>query len=126
MSELEQFCLLAKTLKGRACAALIEKVLNHRKIFVFGELLSEPSVQSVSMKMFDAWITNALQLKGSENEKALTTLELYAFGTYQDYVNNTQLYLELTPNQTNRLKLVSLVTLANSSKVLLYYSRTLN
>jgi hypothetical protein len=47
MSELEQFCILAKTLKGRACAALIEKVLNHRKIFVFGELLSEPSVQAV-------------------------------------------------------------------------------
>lgn len=73
MAELEQFCILARTQKGRACAALIEQVimqqfnnfptvycqfttdqcftsmqvLSNRKIFVFGELLALQSVLAV-------------------------------------------------------------------------------
>lgn len=49
MAELEQLCILAKTYKGRACASVIEKAISHPKIFVFGELLSENSVQSVGL-----------------------------------------------------------------------------
>ena len=49
MSEevLVQFLVLAKGAKGAACVALIQQVLSHKKIFVFGELLSMPNVQSV-------------------------------------------------------------------------------
>uniref|UniRef100_A0A4W5LD57 Uncharacterized protein n=1 Tax=Hucho hucho TaxID=62062 RepID=A0A4W5LD57_9TELE len=36
---LEQFTLLAKTARGRACMALIQQVLSNKKLFVFGELL---------------------------------------------------------------------------------------
>jgi len=49
MDELEQFCILAKSQKGRACAALIQQVLGSRKIFVFGELLYVPTVQAVNI-----------------------------------------------------------------------------
>ena len=47
MTELEQFCLLARPLKGKACVVLIQQVLSHNKIFHFGELLSIPSIQGV-------------------------------------------------------------------------------
>jgi hypothetical protein len=46
MSGLEQFCILARTCKGKACCALIQQVIS-KKVFVFGELLAEPSIQAV-------------------------------------------------------------------------------
>lgn len=49
-AELEQFCILARTLKGRACVALIQQVLGHSKIFYFGELLAVPSIQGVGFR----------------------------------------------------------------------------
>uniref|UniRef100_A0A7S3GVI1 PCI domain-containing protein n=1 Tax=Spumella elongata TaxID=89044 RepID=A0A7S3GVI1_9STRA len=106
MSELEQFCILARTQKGRACAALIQQVLNHRKIYVFGELLAQPAVQS---------------LKDSEFSKAYNSLELFAYGTYKDYEGNKELYLELSEVQTLKLQHLSLVTLAARDRVIPYH-----
>ena len=47
MSELNQFCLLASSQKGLALTALIQQVLNSKKIYNFGELLCIPSVQGI-------------------------------------------------------------------------------
>ena len=66
MSEIYQFIKLAESQKGRACAALINQViqacilntiifdysllcqvLSHKRIFTFGELLAIPSIASV-------------------------------------------------------------------------------
>jgi len=44
---LEQFCLLAKSLKGRAVVGIIQQTLNSKKVYVFGELLSMPNVQAL-------------------------------------------------------------------------------
>jgi COP9 signalosome complex subunit 7 len=41
----EQFCLLAKSQRGRALVALIEQVLAKERIYVFGELLEMEAVQ---------------------------------------------------------------------------------
>lgn len=49
---LVQFLVLAKGAKGAACSALIQQVLNNKKIFVFGELLAMPNVQAVSVWLF--------------------------------------------------------------------------
>jgi len=46
-TELEQFCVVARSQKDRACAAIIQQVLKDKRIYVFGELLSIPSVQAV-------------------------------------------------------------------------------
>ena len=46
-SALQQFCLLAKSAKGPACASLISQALEHPSVFVFGELLDMPNVQEV-------------------------------------------------------------------------------
>jgi hypothetical protein len=45
---IEQFVILAKTAKGRACTALIQQILGDKRVFVFGEILAAPSVQEAS------------------------------------------------------------------------------
>ena len=122
-AELEQFCILARTLKGRACVALIQQVLSHSKIFYFGELLAVPSIQGVGVprSFFSPLIY--LQLKETENASAVKTLELFAYGTYQDYVQDQGSFLELPPNQLNKLKQLSLVSLGSSENVFLFPCR---
>lgn len=46
-SEIGQFCVLAKAQRGLACAHLIVKVIGHKNIFSFGELLDIPSIAAV-------------------------------------------------------------------------------
>ena len=46
-SALQQFCLLAKSTKGAACASLINQALENPSIFVFAELLDMANVQGV-------------------------------------------------------------------------------
>ena len=46
---LQQFCLLAKSAKGAACASLIGQALEHPGVFVFGELLDMPSRELIGM-----------------------------------------------------------------------------
>ena len=47
-SHLDQFLILAKNARGKAAIALIQQVLNHKKTFVFGELLETENIQGVS------------------------------------------------------------------------------
>ena len=47
-AQLEQFCLLAKSTKGRATAELIQRATSQPGIFTFGELLDMPSVKEVN------------------------------------------------------------------------------
>eukprot|EP01031_Cornospumella_fuschlensis_P038294 gene38294-46534_t len=96
MAELEQYCILAKAQKGRACAILVQQVINHRKIFVFGELLNMPSIQS---------------LADSEFQREFATLNLFAYGTYQDYLSNPSSYIELSDGQLNKLRQLSVLSL---------------
>lgn len=48
-AQLEQFCILAKSTKGRAIADLIQKATSQPGIFTFGELLDIPNVKEVCM-----------------------------------------------------------------------------
>ena len=66
-----QFCLLAKSQKGRAIVQLIQQVLNKEKIYVFGELLGMESIQA---------------LRSSEFAEHYRLLELFCFGTYSEYL----------------------------------------
>ncbi|CAM9351081.1 unnamed protein product, partial [Heterosigma akashiwo] len=102
---LEQFCLLAKTQKGRACVALIHQVLNNPKIFVFGELLAMENLQT---------------LRGTEHEPALKLLELFAYGTYSEYKKLASSLPELSTQQAKKLKQLSIISLAQSSKLVPY------
>ncbi len=56
----------------------------------------------------------------SEYAKSFATLELFAYGTYSDYMANSSRYLELTSEQGNKLRLLSIVSLASASHELHY------
>lgn len=102
----EQFVLLAKTAKGAACTELIKQVLEAPGVYVFGELLDMP---------------NITELGNTPAQKVyLSTLNLFAYGTYKDYVTNPKDFLELTPAQKKKLQHLTIVTLATKSKCISY------
>ena len=105
MTELEPYLILAKAQKGRACAALISQVLSNKKIFVFGELLDVPSVAA---------------LKDTEHNQALQTLELFAYGTWGAYRASSSSYLELSEPQAMKLKMLTIISLAEQQKIIAY------
>lgn len=100
MSDLEQYCILAKNQKGLACSALIQQVLNNKKIFYFSEFLSIPSVIALN--------------DSQEYVKSYKTLYLFAYKTYNDYKSNTSEYLELSENLLMKLKLLTILTIAET------------
>lgn len=102
---LEQFVLLAKSTKGAACTELIKQVLEAPGVYVFGELLDMP---------------NIMELANTPDKKYINTLELFAFGTYKDYLANCSSLLELTPAQKKKLQHLTIVTLATKTKCIPY------
>ncbi|KAL3268456.1 hypothetical protein HHI36_007567 [Cryptolaemus montrouzieri] len=102
---LEQFVLLAKSTKGAACSELVKQALESPGVYVFGELLD---------------MSNIVELKNGPNANIYNTLNLFAYGTYKQYIENKADYLELTPIQKVKLQHLTLVTLATKSKYLPY------
>ncbi|CAH0715761.1 unnamed protein product, partial [Brenthis ino] len=102
---LEQFTLLAKGAKGSACAELIKQVLEAPGVHVFGELLEMPNIK---------------ELETGPYATHLKTLNLFAYGTYKDYLENKSEYLELTPAQCKKLQHLTIATLATQEKCIPY------
>mmetsp|Transcript_29606 Transcript_29606/g.55417 ORF Transcript_29606/g.55417 Transcript_29606/m.55417 type:complete len:256 (-) Transcript_29606:39-806(-) len=104
-SPLSQFVLLAQSAQGRACEALIRQALDHSAVYVFGELLDCPNVQA---------------LHGTEFQRALDLLRLFAFGTYPDYKARQSEFGELSAAQKRKLQLLTVVTMATKDKLIKY------
>ncbi|KAG8586510.1 hypothetical protein GDO81_005397 [Engystomops pustulosus] len=104
-SLLEQFILLAKGAKGSALPALINQVLEAPGVYVFGELLDLPPVQ---------------ELADSPHSGYLQLLNLFAYGTYPDYVALKDTLPELSAVQKNKLKHLTIVSLASRMKCIPY------
>ncbi|GBG24193.1 Eukaryotic translation initiation factor 3 subunit M [Hondaea fermentalgiana] len=101
----EQFKILAKTTSGRATVAILEKVMNHKQIYVFGEILELERVQ---------------MLRGTEFEGALRALEIMAYGTLGDYEAEQSSLPALSEVQQRKLRMLTLVSLASKQKSLPY------
>ncbi|XP_054061479.1 COP9 signalosome complex subunit 7b isoform X2 [Rissa tridactyla] len=102
---LEQFILLAKGTSGSALTALINQVLEAPGVYVFGELLE---------------LTNVQELAEGSNAAYFQLLNLFAYGTYPDYVANKDNLPELTTTQKNKLKHLTIVSLASRMKCIPY------
>ncbi|XP_021250767.1 COP9 signalosome complex subunit 7b isoform X2 [Numida meleagris] len=102
---LEQFILLAKGTSGSALTALINQVLEAPGVYVFGELLE---------------LTNVQELAEGSNAAYFQLLNLFAYGTYPDYVANKDNLPELTATQRNKLKHLTIVSLASRMKCIPY------
>lgn len=104
--ELEKFCILAKSSTGGSrMEALIQQVLNSSNIYVFSELLCIPSIQN---------------LRNDDTIKLYSTLELFAYGKYEDYMRNTSSFLELSPVQIKKLRQLSILSAAASNRIISY------
>ncbi|CAG9766801.1 unnamed protein product [Ceutorhynchus assimilis] len=101
---LEQFVILAKTAKGAACVELVKQALESPGVYVFGELLDNP---------------NILELDNT-HKVYFNTLNLFAYGTYKDYLANTSNFIELSAIQKKKLQHLTIVTLATKSKCIPY------
>eukprot|EP01113_Clastostelium_recurvatum_P016555 TRINITY_DN1949_c0_g1_i2.p1 TRINITY_DN1949_c0_g1~~TRINITY_DN1949_c0_g1_i2.p1 ORF type:complete len:286 (-),score=82.16 TRINITY_DN1949_c0_g1_i2:66-860(-) len=97
-SAIQQYCLLAKSTKGRACVAVIEQALNAANLYVFGELLDMP---------------NVAQLEGTDNAAHLALLRVFTYGTYGDYRKQQASLPPLTPNMATKLRQLTIVSLAS-------------
>ncbi|KFQ42914.1 COP9 signalosome complex subunit 7b [Nestor notabilis] len=112
---LEQFILLAKGTSGSALTALINQVLEAPGVYVFGELLE---------------LTNVQELAEGSNAAYFQLLNLFAYGTYPDYIVLNLVFLTLTANkdnlpeltvtQKNKLKHLTIVSLASRMKCIPY------
>ncbi|VTJ86038.1 Hypothetical predicted protein, partial [Marmota monax] len=101
----EQFLLLAKSAKGAALATLIHQVLEAPGVYVIGELLDMPSVR---------------ELAESDFASTFRLLTVFAYGTYTDYLAEARNLPPLTEAQKNKLRHLSVVTLAAKVKCIPY------
>lgn len=95
----------AKAQNGAAgVAAVVGEAVSHEKLFVFGELLQEGCVQALEAD--------------AAHGAVFRLLKLFAFGTFADAASAN--VPALTPGQSAKLRLLSIVTLAQDVKVIPY------
>lgn len=103
---LEQFLILSKSAKGLAAVELIKQVLEHSNIFVFAELLDQPSIVELS--------------NNADHEPYVRLLRLFAFGVFRDYVASEATLPKLTPAMAAKLRYLTIVTLSSKTKRIPY------
>lgn len=101
---IEHFVKRASALQGSALGDLVAEATSHPSLFAFSEILAVPSI---------------LQLEGTENSVYLDVLRLFAHGIWSDYKGSGQLP-RLVPEQVLKLKQLTVLTLAETNKVLPY------
>uniref|UniRef100_A0A1A9W8X7 PCI domain-containing protein n=1 Tax=Glossina brevipalpis TaxID=37001 RepID=A0A1A9W8X7_9MUSC len=104
-NQLQQFCLLAKSATGVGLLELIKQVLEAPNIYVFGEFLVMPHIK---------------ELETGENAKYYNTLNLFAYGTYKQYRQKSEDYLDLTEAMKKKLQHLTIVSLAIRNKCIPY------
>jgi len=96
---------LAKTARGLAASHIIQEATGALGVFAFGELLDMP---------------NLLELKQGEFASSYELLRLFAHGTWPEYRALASSLPALSPPQQLKLKQLTVVALAEKSKVLPY------
>lgn len=130
---LEQFLLLAKGTKGAACQDLIKTVLEAPGVYVFSELLAQPNICEVMSNRIYLSFSNHhrvyeimcffflySQLENTPHANYLNTLNVFAYGTYKQYLDNRSTLIELTEVMKKKLKHLTIVTMAISDKCIAY------
>ncbi|OAQ24154.1 PCI-domain-containing protein [Linnemannia elongata AG-77] len=101
---LEPYLALSKSAKGAGCVQLIKDVLTAPGVVVFGELLAMP---------------NGLKAN-PEHARYHRLLEIFSYGTYQDYQQNKDSLPEITVAQRTKLQQLSIVTLSERVRAIPY------
>ena len=101
----DKIAFLPPYAKGAAVLHLIRECMEHPQIFVFGELLQLDKVQGLRETPHEPW---------------LRLLQVFAFGVYADYVRDASSLPDLSQAMLAKLRALTLVSLAESSKRLAY------
>ncbi|KAL6557291.1 COP9 signalosome complex subunit 7 [Orobanche minor] len=102
---IEVFVKQASSLKSAALTNVVVEATSHPSLFAFSEILSVP---------------NLLELEGTENGLFLDLLRMFAHGTWSEYKNVAGRLPQLGPDQVLKLKQLTVLTLAETNKVLPY------
>ncbi|KAJ7950788.1 COP9 signalosome complex subunit 7-like protein [Quillaja saponaria] len=102
---IDHFVKQASSVKGSALGSVVVEATSHPSLFAFSEILAVDSV---------------VELEGTENSVHLNVLRLFAHGTWSDYKSNADRFPQLIPDQVLKLKQLTVLTLAETNKVLLY------
>ncbi|CAI6339334.1 unnamed protein product [Periconia digitata] len=109
LNALEPFLALSKSATSpRAAADLITQATSAPNTYVFAELLQTPNIQ----KLKDS----------SEYASHYTLLEIFAWGTWEDYKLQQSSLPKLSAQQHQKLLLLSLLPLSHSHETLTYTS----
>lgn len=116
--KINEYCRLASQQKNLALVLLIEQVLNDKKVYTFGELLGMKSIAALQNGGDDSG-------EVSNNQKdsflrSFNSLELFAFGTYEDYEKDHGRYIELSKIMIKKLKQLSIISMAMEDKIIPY------
>eukprot|EP01059_Diplonema_ambulator_P006710 TRINITY_DN16322_c0_g1_i1.p1 TRINITY_DN16322_c0_g1~~TRINITY_DN16322_c0_g1_i1.p1 ORF type:complete len:261 (+),score=67.95 TRINITY_DN16322_c0_g1_i1:55-783(+) len=106
MSDLSYFTIMAKNSRGKATAHLVNEALSAPGVFVYGELLAVPTVQQLA--------------DDAETKPVFDLLTIFTYGTYQDYKARKDSLPALTPVQLEKLRELTIVSQASSSRSLTY------
>ncbi|XP_074263143.1 COP9 signalosome complex subunit 7 isoform X1 [Silene latifolia] len=101
----DQFVKQASENKGSSLSSIIVDATSSPSLFAFSEILAVPSVA---------------ELEGTEHSMYLNLLRLFAHGTWSDYKSNVGSLPALVPDQVLKLKQLTVLTLAETNKVLPY------
>ncbi|KAJ4744725.1 COP9 signalosome complex subunit 7 [Rhynchospora pubera] len=103
---IEQFTQQAEATRDpRVLASIIADATCHPSLFAFSEILS---------------VSNISKLEGTQFSSSLDLLQLFAYGTWSDYKSNAGHLPSLLPDQVRKMKQLSVLTLAETKKVLPY------
>jgi len=105
-SKLEPYLLMGKGMKGAAAAKLIQDATSAPGVFVFGELFQLPGVHELA--------------KSEQHQKSYALLQLFAYKTYEDYIQNQDQLPALNEAQTIKLKHLTIVSMAAERRILPY------
>ncbi|GAA5827973.1 hypothetical protein JCM5353_002854 [Sporobolomyces roseus] len=105
-AKLEPFTLLAKSARGAGAANLISQAVSAPGVYVFSELLQLSSIKDLA--------TN------DQHAAQYRLLELFAYGTWNDYTTARDQYPTLTPEQETKLKQLTILSLASETRILPY------
>ncbi|GAA5991650.1 hypothetical protein JCM10908_001073 [Rhodotorula pacifica] len=104
--QLEPFILLSKSARGAAAAGLIEKATAAPGVYVFSELLQQPSIKDLA--------------SSEQHAKSYALLELFAYGTWADYTDKRDQYPKLSREHETKLKHLTVLSLAAESRIIPY------
>ncbi|XP_030629311.1 COP9 signalosome complex subunit 7b-like [Chanos chanos] len=102
---LEHFILQVSNSSGEVLIALINQLLEAPGIYVFGDFLELPCVQEMA--------------KGP-NAGYTELLKMFAYGTYHDYKAHRSTLPPLSEAQRNKLRLLTIVSLAGKMQCISY------